>query len=170
MEKNSTQLIRRISHHEADNNTESRTIVVTKDRIDFETCLKCRSMYRFVQSIVSKRGQMDDEIDDRCISYFGLVSVLSVQSARQKANQSQIERKGKRRDFIIRKLQKHFSANVTEYTYSTELRMKPEPEVVVSRATLERACAFHQPAGSVDIRSGTHVPRLYRARAFILPH
>lgn len=72
--------------------------------------------------------------------------------------------------YEIRKLQKRFPANLTEYTYSTELRLKPEPEVVVSRTTLERACAFHQPAGSVDIRSGTHVPRLYRARAFILPH
>lgn len=168
MEKNGTQLIRRISHHEADNNPESRTTVVTKDRIDFETCLKCRSMYRFVQSIVSKRRQMDDEINERCISYFGLTSVLSVQSARQKANHSQIERKTEKYEII--KLQKHFTVNVTEYTCSTELRMKPEPEVVVSRATLERACAFYQPAGSVDIRSGTHVPRLYRARAFILPH
>lgn len=69
-------------------------------------------MYRFVQSIVSKRGQMDDEINERCISYFGLVSVLSVQSARQKANQSQIERKTEK--YEIRKLQKRFPANVTE--------------------------------------------------------
>lgn len=84
MKKNGTQLIRRISHHEADSNPESRTIVVTKDRIDFETCLKCRSMYRFVQSIVSKRRQMDDKNNERCISHFGLVSVLSVQSGKAK--------------------------------------------------------------------------------------
>lgn len=84
MEKNGTQLIRRISHHETDSNPESRTIVVIEDRIDFETCLKCRSMYRFVQSNVSKRGRIDDENNDRCISYFELVSVLSVQSGKAK--------------------------------------------------------------------------------------
>lgn len=84
MEKNGTQLIRRISHREADSNPETRTIVVIKDRIDFETCLKCRSIYRFVQSNVSKRGRIDDENNERCLSYFGLVSVLSVQNGKAK--------------------------------------------------------------------------------------
>lgn len=110
-----------------------------------------------------------ESVDEHCIGTFPICSIFYTERHGSKVTDCRMETwrteswKTKEKSLV----DKAFPSNAN-VTGSCPVELESEPEAVVSRrGTLERACAFHQPAGSVGIRGGTHVPRPYRARLYL---